>query len=88
MFHQPWNFPSKDIIRNFTDGVAVHWYWDQLVESSVLDDFHQKYPNQIIISSEACLGDFTPGPEVAFESVWYHAGIRLENITFAKSISD
>ena len=65
----------KEIIKKYTDGVAVHWYWDQLVKSNVLDDFHQKYPNQTIISSEACLGDFTPGPEVAFESVWYYAAM-------------
>ena len=64
---------ASKLVRNQTDGVAVHWYWNQVVKSSVLDDFHKKYPEHLILSSEGCLGDFSFGPKRAFESVWYHA---------------
>ena len=52
-------------IRNNSDGVAIHWYWNQVSDVNVLDDFHEKYPEKIILSSEGCLSNL-------FGSVWHN----------------
>lgn len=43
--------------KDFVDGHAVHWYWDKLVNANVLDETHQKYPDKLMLVTEACSGD-------------------------------
>jgi len=43
-----------DFVRNHTDGIALHWYWDGLVPVSVVSNLREKYPEQELIASEAC----------------------------------
>ena len=43
--------------EKFVSGHAVHWYWDKYVSADRLDLSHQKYPEKLIIATEACSGD-------------------------------
>lgn len=43
--------------KQFIDGHAVHWYWDKYASSHLLDRAHEKYPDKLIIATEACNGD-------------------------------
>lgn len=45
---------ASEIVRNFTHGVAMHWYWDDFVPASVIGKMQEKYPEKEIIGSEAC----------------------------------
>jgi glucosylceramidase len=41
---------------DFMDGIAYHWYSDRSISALVLDRVHEKYPEKIMISTEACAG--------------------------------
>lgn len=43
--------------KDFIDGHAVHWYWDKYVSANKLSQMHEKYPDKLIIGTEACSGD-------------------------------
>ena len=43
-----------EFVRNHTDGIAIHWYWDGLVPVSVVANLREKYPEKELIASEAC----------------------------------
>lgn len=43
--------------KSYVDGYAVHWYWDKYVTSNELDKTRSKYPDKLIIATEACSGD-------------------------------
>ena len=45
---------ESEFVRNFTHGVAMHWYWDDFVPANVIGDMQKKYPEKEIIGSEAC----------------------------------
>lgn len=52
---------------DFIDGMAVHWYWDQLIGATVIDRFHSQFPDKIILNTESSDGDKpfqTHGPEL------------------------
>ncbi|XP_015610470.1 glucosylceramidase [Cephus cinctus] len=55
----PW-FPQKifrnEIVKNYTDAIAFHWYVDKYIPASVLDMTHDKFPDKFIIMTEACIG--------------------------------
>lgn len=40
--------------ESYISGVAVHWYWDNYVPTSVLDKTHQFHPQKFILPTEAC----------------------------------
>lgn len=42
----------------FIDGIGIHWYWDQFVSVSRMDDVHKKYPKFLLINTEASIGKF------------------------------
>ena len=68
---------NEDIRKN-SDGVAIHWYWNQFSNVNVLNDFHKKYPKKIILSSEACIGSLTNDKSDIelgnpFGSVWHNS---------------
>lgn len=43
--------------KEFIDGHAVHWYWDKFISSKNLESTYQKYPDKLLIATEACSGD-------------------------------
>lgn len=52
---------------DYIDGMAVHWYWDQIVPPSLLDQAHAAYPDKLLLNTESCDGDKplqTHGPEL------------------------
>jgi len=63
---------KNDDIRNNSDGVAIHWYWNEFSNVNVLSDFHEKYPEKIILSSEACIGNLFLSQPKLFGSVWHN----------------
>lgn len=48
---------ANDETRSYIDGMAIHWYWDRLAPPSVLDNFHEKFPDIFIFGTEACRGE-------------------------------
>lgn len=48
------SYPESE---KFIDGHAVHWYWDQYITVKNIQKTYEKYPNKLIISTEACNGD-------------------------------
>lgn len=40
----------------YIDALAVHWYTDLIIPTSVLKDTHNLFPDKIIISTESCIG--------------------------------
>ncbi|XP_065168603.1 lysosomal acid glucosylceramidase-like [Atheta coriaria] len=58
-FFLPW-FPEavmKNGTEKFIDGISVHWYWDTIVPASVLTSTHKRFPDKILLATEACRGD-------------------------------
>ncbi|KAK7789534.1 hypothetical protein R5R35_003347 [Gryllus longicercus] len=59
-FMLPWwmtkMFENKDTY-NYIDGIAVHWYWDNLLPPYLLTATHNNFPDKFILSTEACKGD-------------------------------
>ncbi|XP_033227657.1 lysosomal acid glucosylceramidase-like [Belonocnema kinseyi] len=49
---------KKKEAKKFVSGIAFHYYADIIVPAFVLDQTHQKYPEKILIMSEACEGPF------------------------------
>lgn len=47
------NYPQSE---KYIDGHAVHWYFNQYANPSVLDQSFTKYPNKLILATEACSG--------------------------------
>ncbi|CAG2106584.1 unnamed protein product [Medioppia subpectinata] len=60
----------------YVSGIAFHWYGNGLMDvwpDSLLDEFHEKYPDTFIINTEAChLSDSEP------------SGVRLGNWEYAE----
>ncbi|XP_076749061.1 lysosomal acid glucosylceramidase-like [Xylocopa sonorina] len=42
--------------RNYTAGIAVHWYTDSFIPPTVLDRTHADFPDKFILLTEACTG--------------------------------
>ncbi|KRT82705.1 glycoside hydrolase, partial [Oryctes borbonicus] len=60
-FYLPWfmDFVFKNpIARDYINGTAVHWYWDNLFPASLLTKLHNRHPDKFIIATEACKGFF------------------------------
>ncbi|KNC29753.1 hypothetical protein FF38_05244 [Lucilia cuprina] len=52
---------------NYLDGLAVHWYWDDIFGPELIDKTLQLMPNKLLLNTEACVGDKpwqTRGPEL------------------------
>ena len=43
----------------YISGIAVHWYWDKLFPSAVLNKTHELFPDYFILGTEACTGEGT-----------------------------
>ncbi|TMW53582.1 hypothetical protein DOY81_001346 [Sarcophaga bullata] len=52
---------------NYLDGLAVHWYWDEIFGPELIDYTLKFLPNKLLFNTEACIGDKpwqTHGPEL------------------------
>ena len=48
----------------YTDGIGMHWYWDERIETPVgLDNIHNEYPSKFMMYTESCAG-FEPLTQV------------------------
>lgn len=43
-------------VKDYVDGVAVHWYWDIVDPRIGLEATHQHFPDKFLISTEASSG--------------------------------
>lgn len=44
--------------KNYIDGIAVHWYWDQIFPANLLTETHNNFPDKFILATEACVGNY------------------------------
>ncbi|XP_046591994.1 lysosomal acid glucosylceramidase isoform X1 [Neodiprion lecontei] len=55
-FGLPWyvsDMFSNKVAKNYTAGIAFHWYWDSIVPSWVIDRTHYYFPEKFLIMTEA-----------------------------------
>lgn len=45
----------------YVDGTAVHWYSDEWVGPSVLDETYGLFPDKFLLYTEACEGQLVQG---------------------------
>lgn len=58
---------SRPNSLNYIDGLAVHWYWDDIFGPELIDTTLKMMPDKLLINTEACVGDKpwqTHGPEL------------------------
>lgn len=67
-------------VLNYIDGLAVHWYWDVLFPASLLDQAHSKYPNKILLGTEASPGDKPWNFRGPVLGSWIRAEDYIQNI--------
>ncbi|XP_073820115.1 lysosomal acid glucosylceramidase-like [Musca autumnalis] len=51
----------------YLDGLAVHWYWDDVFGPELIDNTMKLYPDKLLLNTESCVGDKpwqTHGPEL------------------------
>lgn len=60
-FFVPWYltdiFSQHPNARNYSGGIAIHWYMDDYVSPKVLDETLQLYPDLFLLMTEASLGE-------------------------------
>lgn len=42
-------------VKEYTAGVGLHWYFDNIVSTQVLDEIHEKFPDQEIFYTETSI---------------------------------
>ncbi|XP_049830163.1 lysosomal acid glucosylceramidase-like [Schistocerca gregaria] len=47
-------------MQKYVDGIAVHWYYDEVSPAQILTETQKKYPTKFIISTEASIVTFMP----------------------------
>ncbi|XP_023035479.1 lysosomal acid glucosylceramidase [Drosophila willistoni] len=58
---------SRPNALDYLDGLAVHWYWDDVFGPQLIDKTHEEMPNKLLLNTESCVGDKpwqTHGPEL------------------------
>ncbi|XP_070073172.1 putative glucosylceramidase 4 [Drosophila takahashii] len=58
---------SRNNSLSYLDGLAVHWYWDELIGPQLIDQAHTEMPKKMLLNTESCIGDKpwqTHGPEL------------------------
>ena len=63
----------------YVDGVAVHWYEDDIASASRLNETHARHPDTFILGTEACEGSFpwARGPSLGD---WHRADAYAHDI--------
>ncbi|XP_018793952.1 PREDICTED: glucosylceramidase-like [Bactrocera latifrons] len=54
-------------VLNYLDGLAVHWYWDEMFAPNLVDLTVAQLPGKIVLNTESSIGDKpwqTHGPEL------------------------
>jgi len=74
-----WLAENKDTMQ-YIDGVAVHWYWDDLIGPSSLDRTHNAFPDKFLIGTEACVGDKPWQTEKVELGSWSRAEMYIKDI--------
>lgn len=49
---------SDEKARNYSDGVAFHYYMGGLAPPNLMTQIHKKYPEQILLGTEASEGKY------------------------------
>lgn len=47
---------NNSAVYEYADGIAVHWYTDELSTTDGLEETHDLFPDKFILSTEACNG--------------------------------
>ncbi|XP_017091564.2 lysosomal acid glucosylceramidase [Drosophila bipectinata] len=58
---------SRGNSLSYLDGLAVHWYWDELIGPQTIEQAHAEMPDKMLLNTESCIGDKpwqTHGPEL------------------------
>ena len=59
-FELPWypaQFFKNPVAKNYTAGIAIHWYTDAYIPVEVVDMTHDEFPDKFILMTEACTGE-------------------------------
>lgn len=48
---------SRSDSLDYIDGLAVHWYWDEIFKPVFIDKTLEQLPGKILINTESCIGD-------------------------------
>uniref|UniRef100_A0A0A1XGL7 Glucosylceramidase n=1 Tax=Zeugodacus cucurbitae TaxID=28588 RepID=A0A0A1XGL7_ZEUCU len=71
-------------VLNYLDGLAVHWYWDDMFAPNLIDLTVRQLPGKMVLNTESCIGDKpwqTHGPELgSWERGEYFARDILHNL--------
>ncbi|XP_042865789.1 putative glucosylceramidase 4 [Penaeus japonicus] len=54
----------------FVDGIAIHWYRDDVIGPSVMDETHDLFPDRFLLYTEACDGSYAPTGERVILGDW------------------
>lgn len=47
---------NEKLVRDYVDGIAVHWYYDNIFSPSLLETTHKNFPEKFLLATEACTG--------------------------------
>lgn len=79
-----WWFQDMEKSHNksveYIDGLAVHWYWDEFIPPTLLDDHHKRYPHMLIFNTEASVGDKPWESSTPILGSWKRAESYIEAI--------
>ncbi|ALC45843.1 CG31148, partial [Drosophila busckii] len=48
---------ARPNVLDYLDGVALHWYWDEIFGNSFVDKTNDYMADKLLIISESCIGD-------------------------------
>ena len=48
---------SRNGSTEYLNGLAVHWYWDEIFSPVFIDQALAEMPDKILLSTESCIGD-------------------------------
>ncbi|KAG7196904.1 hypothetical protein KM043_000178 [Ampulex compressa] len=66
--------------KKYIAGTAVHWYWDLIISANVLDMMHEKYPEKLLIITEASTGSAPWEKEKVILGSWERGARYILNI--------
>nr|XP_027228108.1 putative glucosylceramidase 4 [Penaeus vannamei] len=64
----------------YVDGIAIHWYRDDVIGASVMDETQALFPDRFLLYTEACDGSYAPPGERVVLGDWSRAEHYAYNI--------
>uniref|UniRef100_A0A1B6LQ32 Glucosylceramidase n=2 Tax=Graphocephala atropunctata TaxID=36148 RepID=A0A1B6LQ32_9HEMI len=61
-------------------GVGLHWYWDWESPVQLNDDFHQSFPDQLILYTESSINTILFGGQAVELGSWHRGALYMYNI--------